>query len=226
MKGVIPIGLGIVGLVLLFVLLTDGRYFGKRLTYWVYDRAGPAIFGARSEAERWRNLADAAGIRGDEWVLDVGTAVGDLPLSLAAAPDFSGRVVGVDWSPRMMAAAQAEAGRRGVGNGAHFQMVDLREGLPFRTAVFDVVFCLGLLETLPEPEKRLAELRRVLKPEGVMVLSVYRGWSSRSVALSLEWYQTHLGVLGLDAVRVTPCRGNHDALVARATALQNTPAPA
>ena len=41
------------GLLLTFVLLTEGRYFGKGVIRWVYDRFGPAIFGAHSEADRW-----------------------------------------------------------------------------------------------------------------------------------------------------------------------------
>jgi hypothetical protein len=44
MGWIIALGLSVAGLMaVLFVLLTDGRYFGKRLIYWVYDRVGPAI---------------------------------------------------------------------------------------------------------------------------------------------------------------------------------------
>ena len=95
--------LGTAGLAVLFVMLTDGRYFGKGLMRWVYDRVGPAMFAARSEAEQWRRLVQKLRLGGDERILDVGTAVGDLPLTLAAMPGFRGQVVGVDWSQKMIA---------------------------------------------------------------------------------------------------------------------------
>jgi ubiquinone/menaquinone biosynthesis C-methylase UbiE len=212
----IPVILGIVGLVVLFVVLTDGRYLGKGLMRWVYDRLGPAIFAAQSEAERWRGLIEKLGLRGDERVLDVGTAVGDLPLALAATPGFRGQAVGVDWSKRMMVTAAEEAKRRGLEGRVEFQVVDIRGGLPFGDRAFDVVFCLGLLETLPRPERILRELRRVLVPNGIMVLSLYRqGWSSRIAALSLEWYERHLSVLGWGEVEVASCRRSQDVVIVR-----------
>ena len=198
-----------------FVLVTDGRYFGKRLTYWVYNRFGPAIFGVRSEAGLWQELAAEVQLRGDESILDVGTAVGDLPLTIAGMASFHGHVTGVDWSPRMMAAAQAEAGRRGLGDRATFQVADVRAPLPFDAGQFDVVFCLGLLETLPRPERTLRELKRVLKPEGALVLSLYRGGAAWSVALGLDWYREHLGALGLRDLQVVSCRRHHDVVIAR-----------
>jgi len=58
--------MGIVGgflvvlvLVALFIVATDGRYFGKRLMYWLYDRLGPAIFRIYRESERWEKLVKA-----------------------------------------------------------------------------------------------------------------------------------------------------------------------
>ena len=127
-----------------------------------------------------------------------------------------GRVVGVDWSPRMVETAIEEAERRGLEGRAAFQTVDIRRGLPFEEGEFDVVFCLGLLETLPQPEQVLGELRRVLSPDGTMVLSLYRqGWSSKIVALSLEWYKQHFAALGLGKVEVVSCRRSQDVVVVR-----------
>lgn len=44
--------------------------------------------------------------------------------------------------------------------------------LPFADAAFDTVFCSQVLEHVPEPWLVLAEFRRVLKPGGVLILSV------------------------------------------------------
>lgn len=213
LAGLITAGL----LIILFVLLTDGRYFGKRLMFWVYDRIGPALFSSRSDARQWRALVESLGLQGDESVLDVGTATGDLPLTIASMPDYRGEVVGVDWSPRMIQQAREEARRRGLGDSVRFEVVDVRKGLPFGVGEFDVITCLGLLETLPGQESVLQEFRRVLKKDGVMVLSLYRRWASRGVALSLEWYEKRLRALGADEITVVPCRGHHDAVVVRFT---------
>ena len=203
----------IVGLPALFVVLTDGRYFGKPLVRWIYNRFGAPIFSARSEAERWRRLAETLPLRGDEAILDVGTAVGDLPLTIAALPNFWGRVAGVDWSPRMAGAAQNRARRQRTA--AHFAVVDARHALPFAGGLFDVVFCLGLLETLPQAEQLLAELARVLKAEGTLVVSLYRGWSAWSAALSADWYRQHLPAPGEWELQIAPCRQNQDVVIAR-----------
>lgn len=213
MRWMIPVGLFVAGLALvLFVLLTDGRYFGKRLMRWVYDRLGPMVFSVRSETQQWRELARSIGLNGNEHILDVGTATGDLPLSIAGMSDFRGLAVGVDWSPRMIDSAQQEAKDLGVDAYTQFDVVDVRAGLPFESAAFDAVFCLGLLETLPAPERLLDELVRVLKVNGTMVLSLYRGVSSKGAALSLDWYGEHLGVLEFEVI---PFRRHHDVVIAR-----------
>jgi ubiquinone/menaquinone biosynthesis C-methylase UbiE len=212
---ILLIAAGIASLAFAFVLVTDGRYFGKGLTHWIYDRLGPSIFGLRSETDRWRALVDRLSLRGDERVLDVGTAIGDLALSFAAMPEFRGHVLGIDWSPRMIAVATEAANRRGLEGKVRFEVVDVREGVPFEEDSCDLVFCLGLLETLPQPESLLAELRRLLAPGGRMVLSLYRGWASAGASLSLGWYRRHLVALGLGDLEVLPCRRNQDVVVAR-----------
>ncbi len=46
------------------------------------------------------------------------------------------------------------------------------QGLPFREGTFDTVFCSQVLEHVPDPERALAEFKRVLAPGGVLILSV------------------------------------------------------
>jgi ubiquinone/menaquinone biosynthesis C-methylase UbiE len=198
-----------------FVLVTDGKYFGKPLVRWVYDRFGSLIFDARAEDGRWRGLAEALQLRGDETVMDVGTAMGALPLTIAAQPCFRGRVVGVDWSPRMVAAAHTEAKRLGLDDRVVFQVADVRQPLPFNDREFDVVCCLGVLEALPNPDAALGELVRVLKPGGTMALSLYRGAAGWLAALDINWYRERLLPAGLGDLQVIRHRRSEDVLVAR-----------
>ena len=70
------------------------------------------------------------------------------------------------------------AGHAATGIDPHYSSRTVRRGsaakLPFRAARFDVVFCLDVLEHLPwsEQEQAIAELRRVLRPGGLAVLSL------------------------------------------------------
>jgi SAM-dependent methyltransferase len=51
--------------------------------------------------------------------------------------------------------------------------------LPFDSASFDCVICSEVLEHIPEHERALQELVRVLKPQGNLVVSVPRYFSER-----------------------------------------------
>lgn len=51
--------------------------------------------------------------------------------------------------------------------------------LPFAEAVFDLVICAEVLEHIPAHGQAVAELARVLKPGGQMVVSVPRAWPER-----------------------------------------------
>jgi 2-polyprenyl-3-methyl-5-hydroxy-6-metoxy-1,4-benzoquinol methylase len=199
----------------IFVALTDGRYFGKRLMNRIYDLIGPGIFSAQSEAERWQALAQHIQLRGDEKILDVGTATGDLPLTIAGMPEFCGEVMGIDRSATMIAVARKKAEEYGIGDRVRFEIVDVRSGLDNEMHEFDVIICLGLLETLSEAEDVLAGFVNGLKSSGVLVLSLYRGWAAVSVALSYDWYAAHLTKFSFQKLEVFPCRGNHDVVIAR-----------
>lgn len=204
----------IAGLIISFIVLTDGRYFGKWLVFWIYDRFGAAMFGGRSEAIRWQRLAGLLALRGDERMLDVGTAVGDLPLSFAAQPDFHGHAVGLDWSPQMMVVARQAAQQRGLSQRVSFVRGDARRPLPFACESFNVIICLETLETLPHPEQILSETLRILRPDGRLVFSVYRGILVHSVSLSLDWYEKQLKPLGFNLQRVE-LRQNCDIVIGK-----------
>jgi SAM-dependent methyltransferase len=51
-------------------------------------------------------------------------------------------------------------------------VADLLDGLPFVAETFDCVLCSQVLEHVPEPQRALTEIARVLKTRGTLLLSV------------------------------------------------------
>jgi ubiquinone/menaquinone biosynthesis C-methylase UbiE len=112
-----------------------------------------------------RVLALAGDLRGLR-VLDVGCGQGELLAAVAIRyPDSE--LYGVDFSTARL----RDAARRG-GLSATLREADLQEALPFADGFFDRLFCTEVLEHLKRPERCLAEMGRVLKPEGRAVLTV------------------------------------------------------
>jgi SAM-dependent methyltransferase len=106
-------------------------------------------------------LVEMLALRGDEHVLDVGTATGHTALRLAP---HVGRVVGVDMTPQMLAVARALAAERDIAN-AVFVEGDA-EALPFADASFDVVTCRVCAHHFPHVARAVAEMARVTRPGG------------------------------------------------------------
>jgi len=101
-------------------------------------------------------------------ILDVGCGVGSIALDLAAS-DPSGRVVGIDVDARQIEAARRTAAERGVEN-AEFRTGSASD-IPLPDAGFDVAYANAVLLYLREPVRALAEMRRVLRPDGLAAVS-------------------------------------------------------
>lgn len=98
-------------------------------------------------------------------VLDVGCGPGSITLGFAKAVDRS-EVVGVDLQQSQIDQAQALAGENQVKN-VRFEAADIYR-LPFPDDYFDAIFANAVLWHLREPLKALAEIRRVLRPSGII----------------------------------------------------------
>jgi SAM-dependent methyltransferase len=98
-------------------------------------------------------------------VLDGGCGPGSITADVAelVAP---GEVVGVDREPGQVEAARRRAAERGLGN-VRFEVGSLY-ALPFPDASFDVAYAHTVVQHVREPVRALRELRRVLKPGGVV----------------------------------------------------------
>ena len=104
-------------------------------------------------------------------VLDLGTGPGAAAFRAAEAVGPSGRVVGVDIAPEMIAIAESEADSRGL---PAVQFVEMdAEQLSFPADSFDAVIASLSLMLCPNPNAALREARRVLRPGGRISLAVW-----------------------------------------------------
>ncbi len=132
------------------------EFFSSSAGQW--DRVRDDLFGARFHLAALAAMADAA------WTIgDLGCGTGQV--SAALAP-FVERVIAVDASAAMLQAAK----KRLQG----FDNIDLRRGdleaLPIADARLDAATLMLVLHHVPEPECALADVARVLKPQGRAII--------------------------------------------------------
>lgn len=139
------------------------------------------IYSLGREGRLRERTLDVAGLALAEAVLDVGCGTGTLALAARRRVGAAGAVHGVDASAEMIAYARSKSARRGLP--VEFQ-VATAQSLPFPDATFDAVFCTLAMHHLPEDARpgALAEMRRVLKPHGrVLVVEVRRARGVRAL---------------------------------------------
>ena len=143
------------------------RYWDKHARGYDRDmgRWDRVAFG---ESRRWL-CAQAAGE-----VLEVAIGTG---LNLPHYPAEI-RLTGVEWSPPMLAQARRRAEE--LGRPVTLQEADA-QALPFPDASFDTVVCTLSLCAIPDDRRAVAEMVRVLRPGGRLLLLDHVAGSSRPV---------------------------------------------
>jgi demethylmenaquinone methyltransferase/2-methoxy-6-polyprenyl-1,4-benzoquinol methylase len=114
----------------------------------------------------WRRRA-AGRLAGARLVLDVCSGTGDLAFEIHRRS--GARVVGTDFSRRMLEIARLKARRRGLERDIRFQQADTLR-LPFRDAAFDAVAVAFGLRNVADPARALAEMARVARPGGDVLI--------------------------------------------------------
>ena len=133
----------------------------------------------------WKAFAVArSGVRAGDRVLDVAAGSGDLARALARRAGPAGQVWLTDINRAML-----EIGRdRALDAGLALPAVQCdAERLPFRSDYFDCITVAFGLRNMTRKEAALAEMRRVLRPGGrLLVLEFSRVWGP--LARAYDWY--------------------------------------
>jgi demethylmenaquinone methyltransferase / 2-methoxy-6-polyprenyl-1,4-benzoquinol methylase len=154
-----------------------------------YDRANTLLSFGRDRTWR-RRAADAAAPPAGGAALDIACGTGKLTVELRRRIGSRGRVVGLDFSERMLAVARAA-----------YPSIEWMQGdattLPFDDATFDVATTAFGLRNLARPQAGLSEMRRVVRPRGnLVVLEFLRpppGPVGRAYAMYLRHVLPRLG---------------------------------
>lgn len=165
-----------------------------------------------------------------ETVLDLGSGAGFDAFIARRVVGETGRVLGVDMTPEMVAKARDNAKRAGYTN-VEFRLGEI-EALPVESDSVDLVISNCVLNLVPDKARAFAEVARVLKPGGRMVVSdiVRTGelpaalrdslaaWSACGAgALLREEYLAQLAAAGLDEIEVVREVEAHTLLISAAS---------
>jgi ubiquinone/menaquinone biosynthesis C-methylase UbiE len=123
-------------------------------------------------SHQWRNIANSASfmvtrLRPESQILDVGCGPGTISAELSLITTVGG-VIGIDLSPEVLRIAR-EAHPRQSYPRLDFEQGDLYR-LRFPDSSFDVVYAHQVLQHLSQPIDAIQEMRRVLRPGGIIAL--------------------------------------------------------
>lgn len=174
----------------------------------IYDMT----FGRITHAGR-RHATQVANQTGGH-VLEVGVGTGlALPFY---APELE--VTGIDFSEDMLERARAKVAEEKLSHVKELRQMDARQ-LDFPDSSFDTVVAMHLISVVPDPEQVMAEMARVCRPGGQILLvnhfareEGWLAWFERKFAPLADWIGWHsnfpkekvLGVRELRVVEETP----------------------
>lgn len=209
-------GLILVVLLLYWLLITtEGTYLGARVVAKLYDWVAVRYDVIKQFDPRFENvfvvepaIAALEGLK-KPLVLDVATGTGRVPALLLAADAFEGRLIGLDYSRKML----QQATRKSPLQSGRVALVwrDAMD-LPFCNDTFDLVTCLEALEFMPSPERVLAESIRVIRPGGMLLISHRRGLESKLMpgkCWSESRFRDILSTLGMERVQLVPWQADY-----------------
>lgn len=161
-----------------------------------YDRMSPAYdYFAGLFEQNYRNLAlKRLDVKRGETVLEIGFGTGHCLKQMAEAVGEEGKVHGIDISSGMLLVSRQRLEKAGLWKRVELTCDDAMK-MPYADNKFDAVFTSFALELFDVPEipKVLAEIRRVLRPNGrVGVISMSKADGASLLLKAYEWLHKKL----------------------------------
>ena len=134
-----------------------------------------------------------AAIRKGDTVLDLGSGAGNDCFVARSIVGEEGRVIGIDFTDKMIKKARENAAKLGYKN-IEFLFGDI-EQMPIENKVIDVVISNCVLNLVPDKAKAFSEISRVLKDNGHFCVSdvVIKGELSQKLREDAEMYAGCIG---------------------------------
>ena len=162
---------------------TDNKAFWQRIAklYAPFMKGSDRLYAAICDRIR-------AGLKRDMNILELACGSGQLSLRLSThvqvweATDFSENMI-------------REAKKKSCSGRLHFSVQDATN-LPYADSSFDAVVIANALHIMPNPERALSEIRRVLKPGGLLYAPTFvhgkgAGFRLRTRLLSLAGFRVY-----------------------------------
>lgn len=154
----------------------------RRPTGWVGGWMGQLMAVKNRKRSKW--VIELLQVQPDDHILEVGFGSG-IDIGRVSAIATHGFIAGIDHSEVMVKQARK---RNAVAIQA--KHVDLQcasaASIPYTDAMFDKLFAINVAQFWPSPTEVLAELRRVLKPGGLIALAIQPRIPNATEATSQE----------------------------------------
>ena len=180
---------------------THARRLRRGRRWW--DLVSPIHGSAGGPTTRVAELAlEYLALEAGDAVLDLGCGSGAALPTLSEAVGPTGRVVGIDNSPKMLARAGSVVPEHGLTN------VELRRADATRTEIepdaFDAAYACSSISAMPDVPAALVTVHRALRPGGRLFVFDMRlvphGWSTPVIRLLQGVYAASAGWAGVDVL--------------------------
>jgi demethylmenaquinone methyltransferase/2-methoxy-6-polyprenyl-1,4-benzoquinol methylase len=145
-----------------------------------YDRANQLLSGGVHHLWRRAAVRYSGATTGDH-VLDCATGTGDLAIAFRKAVGSAGHVTGTDFVPEMIALARQKS------SWITFEVADVTN-LPYDDNAFDIASISFGIRNVGDPKRGIAELARVVRPGGRVVVLEFGQPQSRTFSRFYDLY--------------------------------------
>ena len=143
--------------------MVKGEKIRKRYDRWskFYD-----VFDLGGVNDQKMLAVDMLKLESNSQVMDMGTGTGAILPYLAKQLGQDGKVIGIDFSEKMIKAANERIEKEAIASKAKAMVADGTK-LPFPDNHFDAIIATFAFTSFPEPKKAIKECARVLRPGGI-----------------------------------------------------------